>query len=379
MKSTRRHELQHNELDAELVKVLEFFKKYRSQISWGVLIVIVLAVGTWMWVDHSRGKVADVQLRYDQVMGVVPPPQDMDGQGRLQELQDLSNQTTDSRIAAMSALAIGDTHLQEVILAGGDLGGNPATEKATAAYNRVIDEFGAYPDLVASARYGLAKLAVSQGDFPAAKEAYEEILKRPELKGYPVYAMANQDLQTLGQLAQPIQLADVDPNALPRVGALAVASDFLEAVDANDIEEAEEFLAGMDEDSDPVQAARKILQAGDVKMDIAHLAVPDAIAVSAETADPNGTKGKVIVDLTKIRRFWRIEKVEFVPTVEAKAIVEAFLADHPAAKEDKPLPGGVEFPTDLPDGPVDANEPADGNAPVDGNDPATEDGMKPVG
>ena len=71
MKAKRRHELQHNVLDAELGKTIDFLKVHGPKVLWGAIIVLAVVMGIyWLIASRSR-KVDQIEGQYATLRSAV--------------------------------------------------------------------------------------------------------------------------------------------------------------------------------------------------------------------------------------------------------------------------------------------------------------------
>ncbi len=179
MKSKRRHELQHNVLDAELGKTVDFFKTHGWKVVWTVLGLAAawVAISTWQSSRAAnRGRIeskyaaAHAQVQNLMITGKNPG-------GVLGELEDLIDQTSVPRVSALSQIDAGDLcaagarRAAEALGAAKALGAAPSvieghrkdfkTYAARAAdyYAQGREAMPEQDRIVAKAHIGLAKLA----------------------------------------------------------------------------------------------------------------------------------------------------------------------------------------------------------------------------
>ncbi|MCD4824302.1 MAG: hypothetical protein K8S55_06825 [Phycisphaerae bacterium] len=189
MKSQRRHELQHNTLDAELSRIGSFFKRNAIRLSWVVLIIAIVALG-WVFLNrHADAQQAEVQGEFDRFKSQATLPGPVSDEV-INGLRQLSGQDTNERIAAGSLLELGRIFANMVLNAPDKKQRDDALSQSRKNYEKIVSEYGKYPVLVGTAKLGLGKLAENQGDFKAARKYYQAVMKMSELEGYPVLAQA---------------------------------------------------------------------------------------------------------------------------------------------------------------------------------------------
>ncbi len=210
MKSERRHELQKNTLDAELMKLKGFYQKHGTKISWGLVIVAAVVLAVVLWNRRTDQKRADVQYQYEQVQRLTNQP----GANReevIAQLTELTQQSTVPWVAADAAFALGQLYAIESLTAPTEETKKQAIESARAEYARVIEQFDDFPVAVAGAQLGLGKIEEGLGNFEAARKHYQAVLDMPSLDGYPVKSLAQEALQQVNSMGSTAKLATTLP------------------------------------------------------------------------------------------------------------------------------------------------------------------------
>lgn len=209
MKSQRRHELQHNVLDAKLSQFGRFIKKHANTITWVILIAaIVFLIASWAWRKHVESA-RQPQIEYDYLT-VKLAARDANMDEILNRLKTLAGQDTNRRIAAAAAITAAVNYANQALMARDQLTRSQQEASATDLYNSVITRFSDMPDQVAKAYFGLGELAEGKGDLAAAKTNYEQAEKTAP-NGFPVKDQASRALTNLAMLAGPVNLATTAP------------------------------------------------------------------------------------------------------------------------------------------------------------------------
>jgi len=222
MKAKRRHELQQNVLDAELGKVIDFFKRRGTTILWGVgIAALIVLVGVYVHRRH-QAKLSVPQQRYDRLkatarFGVADPDQ------LLRTLETLADQRDNKEVAALASVDVGDTCAMRNLIGTKLTGAERAklAQNARQRYQLVLREFSDLPAAVGRAHLGLAKLAENRRDFSAARVQYQAALGLGDPAGPITRAMAQDGLNRLEDLATPVRLATTlpsRPTAAPAIG-----------------------------------------------------------------------------------------------------------------------------------------------------------------
>ena len=207
MKAERRHELKHNALDAELVKILDYLKQHMKGIILAILaIVAAISVG-WAIVRNRAAAVSVPRQDYDQLKRM--DTSTADGRSKvLAGFEELSNQTGNRRIAALARVEAADICERQQI-AGDFVSG--ALDKARKHYQRVVDEFADNPVAAGRAYLGLARLAEGKGDLAAARVHYQQVVGLGDRTSPMATNSAKGALAGLDDLAKPIRLATTRP------------------------------------------------------------------------------------------------------------------------------------------------------------------------
>jgi tetratricopeptide (TPR) repeat protein len=211
MKSQRRHELEQNTFDAELARVVGFFRKHGTTL---VTVVLVLAVAglVVVWLNRrAEAQQTEIQNRYDHLRVLAATPE-ADEQEVIRGFMDLAAQDTVPLIAADAMLQLGRIHATRALVAVDEQSRVQAIQQAQSYYERASQQFAdSIPAAAGEALYGLGKLAETQGLFEQAGLYYEQILATPALEGYPVLALARQANTALDTYSQPITLPTTQP------------------------------------------------------------------------------------------------------------------------------------------------------------------------
>jgi predicted negative regulator of RcsB-dependent stress response len=210
MKSRRRHELEHNVLDAELAKIIAFFRRRGFFLACCVLVVAIvvfaiIAIHNWA----VRRGVEQENLYTRLVMG--DPENPMSASERQGELESLAAQTDNKRWAAGASLFLAMEYARRLLLARTAEEQRRCLDLATRYYSNVVWKFPDLPWAASQAHAGLAKLAETRGDFAAARREYQAVLSMPNLEGYPVRARAAEDLKRLEELTRPVRMSTASP------------------------------------------------------------------------------------------------------------------------------------------------------------------------
>ena len=224
MKAKRRHELQHNVLDAELAKTIEFFKKHGWKIVWVALAAAAVWTGVSMYRSSRATTGASIESRYADLHVEVGRPT-RKPEALLGELDELIEQTSVPRVSAMACVDAGDVCAAQARQAAQAVAAARTTgagKQAVAAHRKAFEKHrgrarGYYakarddlPDqhlAVAKAHVGLAALAETgasllEGDerkaaFAAALAEYRAVAKIGAVAGHPVAALAERAIRRL--------------------------------------------------------------------------------------------------------------------------------------------------------------------------------------
>lgn len=209
MKAQRRHELQHNVLDAELAKGVAFVQKNRTILVWGVVLVAAAVLAVTYAVRSARNKARSLQETYDRLVlsASVSPQEFLDGMKSLAE-------SSDKRLAALATVQVGKFYAAQLVGAGGNMADprqRDMYDQAAAYYRRVIERFPTQTIAVAEAHLGLGRLAESAGDFPTAAKEYQTVKDMADLAGSPPLARAAEAMERLDRIQSPVAMASTRP------------------------------------------------------------------------------------------------------------------------------------------------------------------------
>lgn len=210
MKARRRHELQQNVLDAELGRVVQFFRKYGTYMVWGAVIAALVLLVTMYSISKSRERHRNVHTRYERAV----TDRTIKLDDRLKDLKALVEQDINTDIAALACLALGDENAGQLATAGSS---TPAGQRkhfhdqAEIHYRKAIRRFADRPTIVGRAHLGLALLAESRRDFDAAETEYQAVLTAAQLQAGPLADAAAKGLETLDRLRLPVVMATTAP------------------------------------------------------------------------------------------------------------------------------------------------------------------------
>ena len=219
MKSKRRHELQHNVLDAELGKVIGFLQTRGIHLVLGILAVVLIVVLIVTAVNSYHRKRYDLEVRFAQAITLVSGIEDS-----IASLEQLAGQDTDKRIAAMACATLADMYVLQTYEDQADVSPErkqSLIDQAVLYYRQVISDFPDQPVAVAKAHLGLGSLAESRGDFTQALAEYEAIRRIPDPKIQLVGLRAVRNLEALATRRAPVAMATTapaTPTTLPATG-----------------------------------------------------------------------------------------------------------------------------------------------------------------
>ena len=209
MKSERRHELEHNVLDAEISKTIGFFKKHLNRILTVILIVLLVIVG-WMFWDRRKSKKAwEDQNQYDQLyIQINLDKADPAVTSKLiNGFLALSKDSSSREIAANSLLQIATLSSLQGLSVNQPDEQKKAYDQAESYYRQVINQCGEFPFIVAGAKVGLGKLAETRNNIPEARKLYQSTIDMPGIDGYPVKKLAEKALMQIEEFDGNVKLA----------------------------------------------------------------------------------------------------------------------------------------------------------------------------
>ncbi|MFP4052638.1 MAG: tetratricopeptide repeat protein [Phycisphaerae bacterium] len=361
MKSTRRHELQHNTLDTELTKVVDWLKKYKAHMSWGILLVVIAVLGVFWWIRSSEAKIGEIRNLYMQ--SAVFPGTSQDQGDQVQELKRLSEQDENEYLAASSTLKLGELYLQKMSASSVEAESKDFADQAALQFNRVIKDFSQNAPMVGAAYCGLAKVAEGRGNLEEARDNYDKVLGMNQLTGYPVVQVAELGLQQLSQLKRPVYLSDVQPITAQPMGPINTVRDFLSAVAAGEDDKLSETTLQGAQPERIAAMVRKLKSDGKVQVDTSDVSDTSALVLTEILTEPNVKAGPIVFRLVVKDDQWQIASAAHQSAEEAEKEVAAFRKEFPDARTDVEPMVELDLGPDLTD-----TQPADGNEPVDANE-----------
>ena len=206
MKSERRHELQHNTLDAELGKTVEFFRRHLNTILWAIVIFCAVLIGGNYLRRQAKAREFEHRIAFVELMR---NPELLPDE-RIEQLRELADQDRDLVVAIDSLFMMANLQIESALLQL--ISPAEAAERAAANYREVIDRFEDHPIQVANAYIGLAMLAENDRDFEKAAEFYRQALSVEGAAGSPATVLAANYSETLPALRQPLGMT---PPKLP--------------------------------------------------------------------------------------------------------------------------------------------------------------------
>jgi len=209
MKAKRRHELQHNTLDAELEKTVKFFRKHGWTIISCILAACVVWIGVTWWQSGKAADRAKIENRFDEAyVHVRSGGTSEKADAVLAELDDLIDQDTVPRVSVLARLAAGDMCASLARQAGGKLGAaglagaaaseigelgktfNAKVDRARRYYNGALEAGSDEQILVARAHLGLATLVETEAGILVKADQRKEALGKALAKYREVAAMS---------------------------------------------------------------------------------------------------------------------------------------------------------------------------------------------
>jgi len=207
MKAQRRHELQHNVLDAELVKIIDFIKKHGKAILTAVLVVILAICVIWYAVSRHAERVSRPRRDYDRLKAMpVRGPEDL--AVLLAGFEELADQSGNRDVAALACVDAADLCVTRRV--AGEAGPD-ALQKAKGYYDRVLAEFSDIDAVPSRAYLGLARLAEGRGDMDAAAQNYRKVVELGDKASHVASDLAKARLAALDGLEDPVRLATTRP------------------------------------------------------------------------------------------------------------------------------------------------------------------------
>ncbi len=213
MKSQRRHELQHNVLDAELAKSVNFFKKHLAQIGWVLVIGALIVMVAFYNKSQRQKRATDLQIQFDQLI-TMQPTSDEDIVLAVAGWKSLADQEKDRPIAADANIYLGSIYARIAVTGKSTaliLAGESPSQLAEQYYTMVISNYPDQPQAVAKALLGMGRLAEDSNDLENARAKYQAAVDTPGAKGFPVAVAAQDALDRIDSSSSPVRFATTAP------------------------------------------------------------------------------------------------------------------------------------------------------------------------
>jgi hypothetical protein len=237
MKSTRKHELQTNELADAIGNIIEKARPHAQAIGYGVLAVVVLVL-ILVILPGIRGRSSGQNAAVETFALA-------QASGQVQPLRDFIKDYPDSGQAPAARLLLAERNLAEVVRGGQGPKGEDAKAKAAGLlaeakelYTQVAEKS---PTLEPLARAGLAIIAIQEGDLDKGRAQLQEVVtKWPQslgadkakvnleaLAAYKPVPFSNEPIEEPAESSQPAPAAGESPAAgekAPTAGEKAPAA-----------------------------------------------------------------------------------------------------------------------------------------------------------
>jgi tetratricopeptide (TPR) repeat protein len=203
MKAEERQELEKSDLEDFLARSWAFLQKYATHILL-IVALVILGFQLYRWYERSQlQKLHEAWTILNDAPNATNPP------GRYKNI------IADYHMPEVQALAyagLGDFY-SEVITFGAvppqyqgvTLTVPEAADQAKMAYEQVLTQFPDQALAVVRARFGLGKLAESNGDFAKSKELYQQIAEHHADDAFGAYAKYRMD--NLARWSTPVIVA----------------------------------------------------------------------------------------------------------------------------------------------------------------------------
>ncbi|MHC4563389.1 MAG: hypothetical protein ACYS8X_11515 [Planctomycetota bacterium] len=222
MKSQRRHELQHNVLDTELGKTIDFFRQNGLRLIGVFILVGVLAFLGFKTLRRMRERPIRLEARLSEL--VRSPSLTLEE--RVVGLEELVDDGGSRLVAAQACLALGNIHLQEAMAGTSPTGYQELCQKADTYFARAVESFADQPIMVAKGYVGRGIVAENLGNFEAAKEHFGAAVAVEGAAHTPVTREAMEKRDAVASLEEPVEMTSApalpEPGTLPDPGAFDI-------------------------------------------------------------------------------------------------------------------------------------------------------------
>ena len=238
MRSDRRHELQQNELSAQIDKVSESIKQNATLLT-TIIVGAVVIIGGAIWFVNQRAS-----AQSNAWSRLQPNPDEKDASILISQYESVAKDNVSPEITRSAYLRVADTALFE-LRSNRDQSEAPDPklrkqmhEKAKASFEKIVSMAG--NDLTARGRalMGLGVLAEDAGDFEKAKSYYEKVQSDAKLKETPIAREAAYRLAHMNEWNAMIEFPEPEVPPLlesPEGAAETPAGTFKPPVDISSI------------------------------------------------------------------------------------------------------------------------------------------------
>lgn len=208
MRSDRRHELQQNELSAQIDKVSESIKQNATLLT-TIIVGAVVIIGGGIWFVNQRASAQNSAWSRLQ-----PNPDEKDPTILIAQYEAVAKDNISPEITRSAYLRIGDTAMME-LSSNRDPSEAPNPErrevmrtKARAAFEKIVANPGKDLTALGRALMGLGILAEDEGNFDKAREYYEKAKSQSNLEEMPFAKEAGYRLAHMSEWNTMIEFPD---------------------------------------------------------------------------------------------------------------------------------------------------------------------------
>jgi len=219
MKAGHRHQLKTNELADWIANLPQWAKENLIMII-VVCAVVVLAIGSYVYIRREKGAVSQKQLRLTELIGrlsdgrrsiLSAQPRGMDLSYLLVQLaQNLDTFAQNAENDEMASFALfkraealrAELHYHPGIVSKRDL--TAQINLAKASYSEALQKSSSNPSLRAMAEFGLGLCEEELGNFEQAKQIYHDLAANPHFEGTTTLVQAKQRLETMADYQKKV-------------------------------------------------------------------------------------------------------------------------------------------------------------------------------
>lgn len=214
MKTARRHELRENELAQQLGSLPDRLREHGLTIGLVAAVVVVAVVGFSMYSSSRAEAISETWRTINQGPSDAKTPEDR--MARYREIADQNISPTATALALKAAADQAVAAMDDARLKGDAATAKRYRDQAGPLYQQIVQQHDSVLAIGGAARLGLAYLAEDAGDYGAAQQMYQTLMKESRFAGTPYASQAEFREKQLGKWKIPVVFAPASrPATMP--------------------------------------------------------------------------------------------------------------------------------------------------------------------